>query len=180
MIIHDSGRAALLNYIVALYDDNMTIEIRNNMKTQITDLETAMEVLGEIINIFKKAILDQKISTPDAIEAIHNEYEFLEIDKYLEYKYVGNIIILNLSLWGYYEHSSSQFYDMMFEIIENADKTANEILKIDLYCTMIRIISRYEVVTYLMDFARKLLDFYNSLPEENRKITILPEPLVAF
>ena len=89
----DNERVARLNYVIALYDNTLTVELREAVKSQITDLDTAMEILGEIVSIFKQAILDHKIETVDAIQALGTEYTCLELTKFLDYKYVHNLVI---------------------------------------------------------------------------------------
>ena len=180
MIIHDSGRAAMLNYMIALYDNNLTIEIRDEIKSQINSLETCMQVLGEMMTIFRQALLDHKTTAAAAIEFVATEYEYLGMNKYLNYKYINNIVKLNLSLYGLINYTTEETYEMMREIAEFADELTDKTMKTDIYCTLIRILSRYNAVSDNIELTHKVLDYYNALPDEDRGIKILPYALVAF
>lgn len=175
----DPGRVAKLNYVIALYDNNLTIEIRDNLKQYINNLEGAMEIFGEMITVFKQAILDHKIDTPEAVHFIATEYEYLGLNNYLDYRYVGNFVVFNLYLYRPIGYNHGDLYNMMHESIEYADEASDNIVKTDVYCTMIKVIDRYNAVTVDLEFTRKVLDYYNSLSEEERKISIFPGSLVA-
>jgi len=171
---------ANINYVLALYDNEVTEELRNSEKQFLTSLEKCMSVLNDMMSVARTQLQDHKFTLEQVFNIIQTEYTELEIENFLSFDIIRNVVLFSLYTFypiGYIEYD---FYDLLYDIIDTADEQENKKLKTDLYCCVIKIMSRLDIILHDIEFTQKIMDYYNSLPEEEQKITILPDALTAF
>lgn len=172
-------QAAKIAYVVALYDNAVTTEIRNALKPYITDLQVSMDILNNMGGVFRKKLTEFETTPIEAVEIISSEYELLEMNQWLDFSYIEEILLFSMYAFHQYGYNNLDIHDMIVSIMDKAD-TADTPLKIDMYCCAIKVLDRYNLVTEEMELAQRAIDFYNSIPEDDRCITILPDALTAF
>lgn len=170
----------IMDYIVALYDNVSVEEKRAKLFPKINDIFVCMDVLGNIIDVLKRKIMESKVFPVEAYEVLETEYRELNLDRYLEFKYIADIAKL-----GFFRLNGVGFYagtlpELINSTLENADELTDELIKTDIYCIIIRILVSFNATLDYIETARKVMDYYNALPDDEREITILPNSLAIF
>lgn len=169
----------IMDYVVALYDNVAVEEKREQLAAKINDIIIAMRVLGVIIDILKKKIIEVKVFPLDAYAILETEYAALGLNKYLDLKYVGGLAKLGffrLNFVGFYEGT---LLELLTSTLQNADELTDELIKTDIYCILINALVSFDATLDYFDITKQVMNYYNSLPEEDRKITFLPNSLAT-
>lgn len=169
-----------INYILSVYNNETTEEIRNAEKEYLIDLQQNMNILNDIINVARTQLHDNKFTYDQVLEIFEKEYRELGIEEYLPYYIIKNIVEFNMHSCYISGHETQDLYNAICDIITIADTLDNKLLKTDLYLCVIKLLSTLDIVFRNIEFTQKVMDYYNALPEEERKVSILPDALVTF
>ena len=180
MFMLENKDTARMNYIIALYDNAVTPEIRSTLRQYIDTCDYGMKICDDIMRVFKDKVYVRDVDNPYATDLIQYEYEELGLDEFVSFIFIKDIISLNLYMISGLGYSGPDVNVMLHNIVDNADTiTDNDVLKTDLYLIVIRLLSAFNYVYEEFELARKVMNYYNSLPEESRMISILPDSLAA-
>lgn len=174
------GYISIMQYVIALYNNNITEEDREKViATLPNDIFEYMKLLNDMVQALKTMLLEKGLSATEASDILEREYDLLDMNRFINYEYIQNIVLL-----GFYRYNPfgmsvlDNLHNYIYAAIDAVENCKDELVKTDVYCCIIRAVSVLDFVTDNIEFTQKLLDYYNSIPEEERVITFLPEALV--
>ena len=167
------------NYVISLVNNEVNDEVRSQIIEHITDVQAAMDILINIIESIGNNVQTNK-PKEEYLKLIQDEYSKLELDKFLSFEYLKDMIIVILSRFYNENYELKYFKNFLYYLYDNIDNIENEELKKDFYLLMIRVLSAFNLVPKEIKIAQKVMDYYNKLPEGENRITILPDIITAF
>lgn len=181
MILINNDNMALMNYLVKFNDNNITESSRNKVIEIVNDFDSYLTIFNEMVYICKLQIKNEIVTLQSICEKLKTEYQLLGFDKYINYRYLEDVIILSFNIVAPINVLNPEMiFEKILHTIEELKNCKDNQLVHDLYYFMITIINSYSVAVFDIDTTRQILDKIESFHDEEIELKLLPEYLIGF
>lgn len=165
-----------MNYVIAFSNGSITEEIRNKAKPYFNSFERYHEIFNDMILLSKR-----RLSTPegslvfeDIFEMFVQEYHLLDLDNFINFDYLNDILYLSLRLSAINGYKKEMLWERINSEIECIADCDNEQLKNEIYYVCITIVSNYNITTDDLESAENLLQLCRDIDFGLFRTKILP------
>lgn len=170
----------ILNYIVAFSTGEVDDEIRIKASTSIESIDEYRKLFDDMIHLLKEEFMPEKVTDEEFdyyLNYLINEYILLGFNKYIDIKYLQNILYLVVRLSGMYYLNTTDIWRRLNLTIQSLSDCEDNILKDELYYLVVSIISNYNLTRYDVENTAIILDYCKNIDFNNFHLQKLPQSM---